>query len=129
MGHWKTISQICLKIGIHSLDSTLRFATSFLEIFGIEFNGKLRKKPEKVRKKVTHQKILVLNQHNSIVCQFDTQTYVNDSFSCEIHTHACRLLNIFIGKTNSFYRAHARVLLRHSRVCFYLKSVISTSIV
>jgi hypothetical protein len=45
-------------------------------------------------------------------------TRENDKFACEIHTHACRFLNLFLLRHAQFFRTHARVWFQHARVWF-----------
>jgi hypothetical protein len=42
------------------------------------------------------------NRHTRVLKKIDTQT-------CEIHTHACRFINIFLPRHPEFFRTHARV--------------------
>jgi hypothetical protein len=60
------------------------------------------------------------NRHSCVSKNFDTQTCENDMFACEIHTHVCRFLNIFLLRHAQYFRTDAWVRLWHARVWFPL---------
>jgi hypothetical protein len=70
------------------------------------------------------------NQHEKIwhaktdTKKFDTQTCENDTFVCEIHTHACRFLNIFLLRQAKFFRT--RVWFQHAECDSYMQRAIFT---
>jgi hypothetical protein len=69
------------------------------------------------------------NRHacvSRIRMRVDTQTCGNDTFACEIHTPACRFLNIFLLRHAQFFRTHAECNFDTHECDFSTQSVIST---
>jgi hypothetical protein len=66
------------------------------------------------------------NRHARLSKKFDTQTCENDTFTCEIHMHACRFLNIFLLRHAHFAEHTPKCVFSTQECDFYSQSVILT---